>query len=85
MLPDFPKVKEVLVAHATAYIEQRIRQEPLLRGIRRTEPGTVPNYPVPDLVGCLATELDKVGMPLTQVAPTDCGLALRRVACTIRS
>jgi hypothetical protein len=35
MLPDFPKVKEVLVAHATAYVEQLIRQEPILRSIRR--------------------------------------------------
>ncbi|MGA9624470.1 MAG: hypothetical protein WBL65_18230 [Bryobacteraceae bacterium] len=35
MLPDFPKVKEVLVAHARAQIEQVIRQEPILRGIRR--------------------------------------------------
>lgn len=35
MLPDFPKVKEILIAHATAYIEQLVRQEPILRGVRQ--------------------------------------------------
>jgi hypothetical protein len=35
MLPDFPQVKEVLLARVTAYIEQLVRQEPILRGIRQ--------------------------------------------------
>jgi hypothetical protein len=35
MLPDFPKIKEELLARAAAYIEHLVRQEPLLADVPR--------------------------------------------------
>ena len=35
MLPDFPKIKQELLARAVAYVEHLVRQEPLLSEIRR--------------------------------------------------
>jgi hypothetical protein len=35
MLPDFPTIKQALLAQAAAYVDQLVRQEPVLRDIRR--------------------------------------------------